>query len=87
MIWFGDSLRRDDLCAAFRAPSCDLFIALGTSAVVYPAAGLVQEARGGGAFTVEINPEATPASAAVDLAIHAGAEVALPLVASLMKRP
>jgi NAD-dependent deacetylase len=87
VIWFGESLRSDDLRAAFRATACDLFIAVGTSAVVYPAAGLVHEARGGGAFTVEINPEATPASAAVDLAIHAGAEVALPLVASLMKRP
>jgi NAD-dependent deacetylase len=87
VIWFGESLRSDDLRAAFRATACDVFIAVGTSAVVYPAAGLVHEARGGGAFTVEINPEATPASAAVDLAIHTAAEVALPLVASLMKRP
>jgi NAD-dependent deacetylase len=85
VIWFGESLRGDDLRAALRATACDLFIAVGTSAVVYPAAGLVHEARGGGAFTVEINPEATPASAAVDLAIHGAAEVTLPLVASRMK--
>jgi NAD-dependent deacetylase len=87
VIWFGESLRSDDLRTAFRATACDVFIAVGTSAVVYPAAGLVHEARAGGAFTVEINTEPTPASAAVDIAIHAAAEVALPLVASLMKRP
>jgi NAD-dependent protein deacetylase/lipoamidase len=87
VIWFGESLRGNDLRAALRATACDLFIAVGTSAVVYPAAGLVHEARGGGAFTVEINTEATPASAAVDLAIHGAAEVALPLVASRMKAP
>ena len=85
VIWFGESLRGDDLRTAFRATACDVFIAVGTSAVVHPAAGLVHEARNGGAFTVEINPEATPASAGVDLAIHAAAEVALPQVASMMK--
>jgi NAD-dependent deacetylase len=85
VIWFGESLRGDDLRTAFRATACDVFIAVGTSAVVHPAAGLVHEARNRGAFTVEINPEATPASAGVDLAIHAAAEVALPQVASMMK--
>ena len=40
-----------------RATACDVFLTVGTSAVVYPAAGLVHEARGGGAFTVEINPK------------------------------
>jgi NAD-dependent deacetylase len=50
---------------------------------VYPAAGLVDEARRRGAFTVEINPEATPASASVDLAIRGAAEAILPLLGEL----
>jgi len=68
--------------AASNACSCDLFIAIGTSAIVYPAAGLIQQARMRGAFTVEINVEATPASAAVDMAVQGGAEVVLPALAS-----
>jgi NAD-dependent deacetylase len=40
-----------------RLRTCDLFIAVGTSGVVYPAAGFVQEARAGGAQTIEINRE------------------------------
>jgi NAD-dependent deacetylase len=38
---------------------CDLFIAVGTSGVVYPAAGFVREARLAGALTVEANRELT----------------------------
>ena len=39
------------LGAAVTATSCDLFITIGTSAVVYPAAGLLQDARRAGAVT------------------------------------
>lgn len=81
VVWFGESLRGEDLHAALHATACDVFLAVGTSAVVYPAAGLLHEARNRGAFTAEINLEATPASDAVDLAIQGPAEVILPLVA------
>jgi len=80
IVWFGESLSNGDIGAALEATACDLFLTVGTSAVVYPAAGLVHEARGRGAFTAEINLEATAASGAVDLAIHRGAEVVLPLL-------
>jgi NAD-dependent deacetylase len=83
VVWFGESLRMENLTAALDATACDVFLTVGTSAVVYPAAGLVHEARLKGAFTAEINLEATPASAAVDVAIHGGAEVILPRVAGL----
>jgi NAD-dependent deacetylase len=36
---------------------CDLFVAVGTSGVVYPAAGFVQQARLCGASTLEVNRE------------------------------
>jgi NAD-dependent protein deacetylase/lipoamidase len=84
VVWFGESLRTDDLRAALHATACDLFLAVGTSAVVYPAAGLVHEARSNGAFTAEINLEPTPASAAVNLAIQGAAEDVLPLIAARM---
>ncbi len=81
VVWFGESLAGEDIDAAVGACACDLFVTVGTSSIVHPAAGLVDEARRRGAFTVEINPGATPASATVDLAIRAPAEVVLPLVA------
>ncbi len=81
VVWFGESLPAEDLRAALHATACDVFVTVGTSAIVYPAAGLLHEARKHGAFTAEVNLEATPASANVDVAIQGGAEVVLPLVA------
>lgn len=84
VVWFGESLPAEDLDAAVRAAACDVFLTVGTSALVYPAAGLVHEARHHGAFTAEINLEETPASAAVDLVIHGAAEQILPAIARLL---
>ena len=78
VVWFGESLAADDVAAAVRATDCDVFLTVGTSAVVYPAAGFVQQARQGGAFTAEINMEATPASSIVDVVLHGPAERILP---------
>jgi NAD-dependent deacetylase len=77
VVWFGEGLAPEDVEAAMHACTCDVFLAVGTSSLVYPAAGLVGEARRGGAFTVEINTERTAASAQVDLAIQAPAEAVL----------
>lgn len=84
VVWFGEALRMDSLRAALDATACDVFLTVGTSAVVYPAAGLVDESRRRGAFTAEINLEETPASGSVDVAIHGGAEEVLPRVAALL---
>ena len=75
-MWFGESLDPNIVDQATEAANCDVFITIGTSAVVYPAAGFIDVARRHGAFIVEINPEATPAI--VNLAIRGGAEVLLP---------
>jgi len=78
VVWFGEALDPAVLDAATSAAaSCDVFLSIGTSAVVYPAAGLVHEARRHGAMTIEINTEATDASGAVDIAIRGGAEEVL----------
>ena len=84
VVWFGESLSPADMNAASNACACDVFIAVGTSAVVYPAAGLIQQARTRGAFTAEINVEATAASSAVDLAVQGGAETVLPTLADYL---
>jgi NAD-dependent deacetylase len=84
VVWFGESLRRDALDAALQATRCDVFMTIGTSAVVYPAAGLIDEARRHGAFTAEINPAATPASSGVDVAIQGRAEEILPAIDAMI---
>lgn len=77
VVWFGEPLDPAVLQRASDATACDVFFAIGTSAVVHPAAGLLYEAKRRGAFTVEINPEATEASDVVNVAIAQPAEVAL----------
>ena len=56
IVWFGEMpYHMDDIYAALA--NCDLFIAVGTSGVVYPAAGFVQQARQAGALCIEVNKE------------------------------
>jgi NAD-dependent deacetylase len=81
VVWFGESLAQADLDAAFEACACDVFLTVGTSAVVHPAAGLVHHARGHGAFTAEINLDPTPASWTVNVALQGRAETILPDIA------
>jgi NAD-dependent deacetylase len=78
VVWFGETLDPREVHAADAAASCDVFLTVGTSALVYPAAGFVHEARRRGAFTVEINPETTASSSVVDVAVHEPAEAVLP---------
>src|SRR5271154_1941628 len=57
VVWFGEMpLFMDDIDRALR--KADLFVAIGTSGAVYPAAGFVAEARAYGMRTCEINLEA-----------------------------
>lgn len=82
VVWFGETLDTDVIGRAMSALECDVFMTIGTSAVVYPAAGFIEQARRHGAYTVEINPEATPATSTVNLALAGGAEVVLPEIAA-----
>jgi NAD-dependent deacetylase len=56
VVWFGEMPLRMELISAMLS-ICDLFVSIGTSGTVYPAAGFVQEARMAGAHTVELNLE------------------------------
>lgn len=87
VVWFGEAINPEVLARSLEAAECDLFLSVGTSTVVYPAAGLAHEAKRHGAFTAEINPEATPASDLVDLSIRGPAEEVLQQVEDLLLSP
>jgi NAD-dependent deacetylase len=81
IVWFGESLAASDLgrCAA-ALQSCDVLLVVGTSGVVYPAAGFASAAKAAGAFVVEINPDATPHSGMVDVPLKGRAKDVVPLL-------
>ena len=54
VVWFGEIPYHMEQIEA-RLGDCDLFIAIGTSGLVYPAAGFVRQSLAGGATTIEIN--------------------------------
>jgi NAD-dependent deacetylase len=61
VVWFGEMpYRMDEIDAALS--QCDLFVSIGTSGAVYPAAGYVQTARFHGAQTLELNMEPSQGS-------------------------
>lgn len=67
VVWFGEMLPEDQFRAGEAASvKCDIFFVVGTSAVVYPAAGLVYAAKQGGAVIVEVNIERTEISSIAD---------------------
>ena len=70
IVFYGEMLDDDKVTAAVRAiRSCDLLVAVGTSLVVYPAAGLVRY-RPGSAKLVIVNYDPTPYDGEADLVIH-----------------
>jgi NAD-dependent deacetylase len=81
VVWFGEMLPADVFEEAERAASlCDVFLCVGTSAIVYPAALLPQVARRAGAYTVEINTEATDQTELFDEVLLGKAGELLPYI-------
>lgn len=79
VVWFGEMpYHMDRIQAALE--DCDLFLSIGTSGHVYPAAGFVAEARAGGAHTVELNLEPSEGVSRFDRAIHGPATALVPAV-------
>lgn len=80
IVWFGEALPVQAWqIAEDAAIHCKVFISIGTSSLVYPAAGLAQLAKQNGATIIEINPDPTP-NTLVDIALTAKAGIALPLL-------
>ena len=79
VVWFGESLPRDQLEAAVEAArSCAVFFSIGTSGVVQPAASLAFAAHNRGAVVVEVNAEPTPLTSKANFALHGKSGEILP---------
>ena len=77
IVWFGEMpFLMDNIHEALI--KCDLFISIGTSGKVYPAAGYVEFAKQVGAQTVELNLDPTDSSEVFDLSINGKAGTLLP---------
>ena len=84
VVLFGEMLPRGAFeRAAMKARNCELCFVVGTSALVYPAAGLPEIAKAAGAYVVEVNPEETPLSDLCDEVIQGRAGDVLPLFETL----
>ncbi len=80
IVWFGEALPKNEWqIAESAAAACDVFMSVGTSSLVFPAAGLAGIAQQHGAKIIEINPHPTP-NTIVDVTIAAPAGRALPLL-------
>jgi NAD-dependent deacetylase len=87
VVWFGEMLPEAALIAAGEAAvECDVFLSVGTSSVVYPAAGLVRVAKEHGARVIEVNPEPTPLSSTADVVVRASAGAALPGMVGVVEK-
>lgn len=82
-ISFGQSLDPAVLARAEQAAlSCDVFMAVGSSLGVYPAAGLVPLAKSAGAALIIVNAEPTPFDDDADVVLHASISDVLPRIVS-----
>jgi NAD-dependent deacetylase len=85
VVWFGELLPAIAFARAeIAAQDCQICFVVGTSAEVYPAAGLPETARKCGALIVEVNPEETSLSRWADLSLHGPAGVILPTLAEII---
>jgi NAD-dependent deacetylase len=79
VVWFGERLPPDAVEQADAATTrADVFLSIGTSAVVYPAAQFPLEARANGAYVAEVNPDTTGITGEVDESIRSPAGEILP---------
>ncbi|RKZ16189.1 NAD-dependent deacylase [bacterium] len=88
VVWFGEQLDPAHIeRAATIAGGCEVFLVVGTAAVVQPAASYARLAAMGNALVAEVNLEPTPLSASLPVTLHGPAEEILPdLVDRVVKR-
>jgi len=79
IVWFHEPLPEDIwMRAMVAAEECDVFLVVGTSAVVYPAASVIPIAKANGATVVECNLTRTDASHAADVGLYGPSGQTLP---------
>jgi NAD-dependent deacetylase len=77
VVWFGEEVMAGDFVLE-TVGKCDLFLSIGTSGTVYPAAALVDEAKSASARTVELNLEGSSGLTCFDEIIEGPATVVVP---------
>lgn len=86
VVWFGEMLPQDVLEQSIQEAShAEIYLTVGTSALVYPAASLPYTAKACGAIVIEINPEETPFTHTADYSFRAKAGEFLPHLWQLVK--
>jgi NAD-dependent deacetylase len=86
VVWFGENLPTEVFTKAeLASETADVFISVGTSAEVYPAAGLPLVARQRGAYLVEVNPDETVQSMYYHHTIRNTSATALPEVLVMLE--
>lgn len=79
VVWFGEALPEDAWQRSVDAVvNADIVVVVGTSSIVYPAAGLPELALANGTAVVEVNPERTPLSDSATVSLRETAAEALP---------
>jgi NAD-dependent deacetylase len=87
VVWFGEIPAHEDFeRSASALESCEAILVIGTSGMVYPAAGFPAMAKRAGAKVVEVNPEQTPITLFADVFIKAPAGEALPAIVERIKK-
>ncbi len=82
IVWFGEIPYLMPEATAY-IEECDLFVSIGTSGTVYPAAGFVEIAKGAGAQTLELNLEASGNRAFDTVRLGAATEIVVDWVAEI----
>ena len=86
VVWFEEPLSEAEISLAQQASrSCDVFLSIGTSTVVYPAAALPFEALRSGATVIEINPQLTPLTDKAEFLLSGAAGTVLPELMTALK--
>ena len=86
VVWFGERLPEGAMeQAAEAAASADVFLSVGTSAVVYPAAGLPLVAKASGAYVAEVNPERSDIAGRLDEHVCGKAGAVLPALVARVR--
>lgn len=81
IVWFGEPLPADELARSQTASeSCQVFLIIGTSGLVYPAAFFAPLAKAAGAYVIEINRDPTPYADLADLTLLGRAAEIVPLL-------
>ncbi len=78
---FGEPIPRDALAECMsQTRACDCMLLVGTSAVVYPAAGFPQDVKASGGSLIEVNSDETPLTPYCDVILRGPSGTSLPML-------